>query len=121
MGKYTDLNVWHEARTLAKEIYELSKEEKVSRDFGSVDQMRRAAISVPSNIAEGDELDTNKQSIRHFHIAKGSCAEVQSLLYIGLDINYFTTDRCDGLIDQCSKIGAMLNNLIEHRKKRIAR
>jgi len=76
MGKFMDLNVWKRAKDLVVFIYRLTGKESFNRDFSLRDQIRRAAVSIPSNITEGDELDTNKQAIKHFYIAKGSSAEV---------------------------------------------
>ena len=75
MGNFLNLIVWQKAKELAVQIYKLSRNSKISRDFSLRDQIQRAAVSIPANIAEGDELGTNKQSIRHFFIAKGSTAE----------------------------------------------
>ena len=71
MGKFQDLKVWQRAKDLAVYIYKLTNKTPFSKDFGLRDQIRKAAISIPSNIAEGDELGSNKQAIRHFYIAKG--------------------------------------------------
>ena len=66
MGKFEDLRVWQRAKDLAVFIYKLTDHGKFMKDFGLRDQIRRAAVSVPSNIAEGDDLDTDKQAIRAF-------------------------------------------------------
>ena len=77
MGDFRQLRVWKKSKDLAVLIYRLSTDiDSLAKDFRFKDQMRSAAVSIPSNIAEGDELDTNKQSIRHFYIAKGSTAEI---------------------------------------------
>ena len=75
MGKFEDLRVWKRSKDLAVFIYKLTDHDKFMKDFGLRDQIRRAAVSVPSNIAEGDDLDTDKQAIRFFYIAKGSAAD----------------------------------------------
>jgi four helix bundle protein len=80
MGNFQKLRVWQLAKNLAVKIYKLTKSQKYSKDFGLKDQIQRAAVSVPANISEGDELGSNRQSIKHFNIAKGSVAEVQTLL-----------------------------------------
>jgi len=76
MGKkgFRDLIVWQEAKELAVQIYRISTEGLLGRDFALRDQMRRAAVSIASNIAEGDERDTDKDAIRFFYMAKGSLA-----------------------------------------------
>jgi hypothetical protein len=70
MGNFRKLLVWQKAKELAVKIYKLVRTQPISKDFGFRDQIQRAAVSIPANIAEGDELDTDKQSIRHFYIEK---------------------------------------------------
>jgi len=76
MGNFRKLDVWQLAKNLTIYIYRITNKGFFSKDFGLRDQIRKAAVSIPSNIAEGDESGTNKQSIRYFNIAKGSSAEV---------------------------------------------
>ena len=80
MGKagFRELKVWQRAKELAVTIYRLSSTNSFDRDFGLRDQVRRSSVSVASNIAEGDEKDTDKESIRFFYIAKGSLAELST-------------------------------------------
>ncbi len=96
MGNFQELRVWQLAKELAVRIYKLTQTLSFSKDFGLKDQIQRSAVSVPSNIAEGDELETDKQSIRHFYIAKGSSAELLTQLIIAEEIGYFFTPlrRC---------------------------
>lgn len=76
MGKFRELKVWQKAKDLAVYLYKLTMKGAFAKDYGLRDQIRRAGVSIPSNIAEGDEFDTNKQAIKFFYIAKGSSAEV---------------------------------------------
>lgn len=76
MGKFQDLKVWQRAKDLAVYIYKLTGKGAFSKDYSLRDQIRRATVSIPSNIAEGDDIGSDKQAIRHFYIAKGSAAEV---------------------------------------------
>jgi four helix bundle protein len=115
MGNFKKLRVWQLAKDLAVNIYKLTRSPKLSKDFGLRDQIQRAAISVPANIAEGDELDTNKQSIRHFYIAKGSIAELQTLLIISNEIGYIELDTLNSIHNDCDLISVMLNRLIRAR------
>ena len=71
---YRSLVVWQKGKALATDVYQLTNSESIKRDFSLVDQMRRSAVSVPSNVAEGDERKSDKDSVRFFHIAKGSLA-----------------------------------------------
>lgn len=87
MGNFRKLRVWQIAEELAVKIYKLTSVSTLSNDFGLKDQIQRSAVSISANIAEGDELGTDKQSVRHFYIAKGSSAELQTLLIIAKEIN----------------------------------
>jgi four helix bundle protein len=116
MGKFKQLRVWQEAIDLATLIYNLSKRAPFSRDFGLRDQIRRAAISVSSNIAEGDERNTNRESIHFFHIAKGSIAEIISQLHIAHNIGYIDMATLEDLEKRSGKIAASLRNLIKARQ-----
>ena len=93
----------------------MTKAETIKHDFSLIDQLRRSAVSVPSNIAEGDERKSDKDSIRFFHIAKGSLAELATQLEIARDVEYFTTAQVEPLIVQCAELGKMLGALIRSR------
>ena len=117
MGNFQKLRVWQLAKELAIKIYKLTNSPKFSKDFGFKDQIQRSAISIPSNIAEGDELDTDKQSVRFFYIAKASSAELLTRLIIGNEIGYIAKEEADQLIDDCRIISVMLTKLIKARSK----
>ena len=112
---YRSLVVWQKAKTLAVEVYRLTRAEAIRHDFSLVDQMRRSAVSVPSNIAEGDERKTDKDSVRFFHIAKGSLAELATQLEIARDVGYFASAQVEPLILQCAELGKQLGALIRAR------
>lgn len=116
MGNFKKLRVWQDAIDLATSIYEVTKATPFCRDFGFCNQIQRAAVSVASNIAEGDERGTNKEAIHFFHIAKGSAAEVITQLHIALKIGYITPEVFTQLEDRTEKIRASLKNLIRARK-----
>lgn len=116
MSNYENLNVWHRAIELAVSVYKLTVEKKsLQKDFGLKDQMRRASVSISSNISEGDELGTDKQAIRQFYIAKGSAAELYTQLVISSKIGYISDDEKDYLLNECRGISGMLTNLIKSR------
>ena len=117
MGKYRELRVWQRAKDLAVYIYTISNDGKFSKDYGLKDQIRRAAVSVPSNVAEGDELGTNKQAINFFYIAKGSTAEVATQAIIAHEIGYINKETYKQIEEECSAIAGMLTRLIQARKR----
>jgi len=115
MGNFQKLRVWELAKQLAVNTYKLSLNTPVSKDYGFKDQIQRAAVSIPANIAEGDELGTDKQSIKHFFIAKGSAAELITLLIIGGEIGYIQDEVKESFISDCRIISVMLTKLIKAR------
>jgi four helix bundle protein len=119
MGKdgFRGLRVWQQSKDLAVYIYKITGDGKFAKDFALKDQICRAAVSIPSNIAEGDELDTDKQSIRHFFIAKGSAAEVLTQAIIALEIGYIDHNTFKEVENRCAEISKMLSRLIAARKK----
>lgn len=116
MGNFLELRVWQLAKELAVNIYKVTQSPAFAKDFGLKDQIQRSVISIPSNIAEGDELDTNKQSIKHFFIAKGSSAELLTQIIIAYEIGYLSQIETDKLTDKCRKISIMLSKLIHARR-----
>jgi len=119
MGKCEELKVWQRAKDLAVFMYGLTSKGGFVKDYSLRDQMRRAAVSIPSNIAEGDELDTDKQSIKFFYIAKGSCAEVLTHAFIAHEIGYIDDDCCGRIEKECRGISGMLERLIQARAGKI--
>ena len=118
MGKFQDLKVWGKAKDLSVFIYRVTGQGKFAQDYGLRDQIRRAAVSIPSNIAEGDEYGTDKQSIRYFYIAKGSAAEVLTQAIIATEIGYLSTEDYSYIKNECETVSAMLMRLIRARLKR---
>jgi len=115
MGDFKKLRVWQKAKEIAVRIYQLVKTQSISKDFGYRDQIQRAAISIPANIAEGDELGTDKQSVRHFYIAKGSCAELQTLVIIGNEVGLIRNEIATSLLNECQMLSLMLAKIIKAR------
>jgi four helix bundle protein len=111
------LHVWQKSKKLAVDIYAMTAQGSFATDFSLKDQIRRAAVSVPSNIAEGEWRDTNKDSIRFFHMAKGSLAELWTQLIISHEIGYTTMTELKELQDRCAEIAAMLGALIKFRRE----
>ena len=115
MGKFMELKVWQRAKDLAVYIYKITKKGDISKDFGFRDQIRRAAVSIPSNIAEGDELGSNKQAVKFFYIAKGSSAELLTQAVLALEISYIDESNFTHIKTECRAISGMLGRLIKVR------
>lgn len=112
---FKELIVWKRSKNLAVLVYKVTGQGEIVRDFGLRDQMRRAAVSVCSNIAEGDERNTNKESVRFFYIAKGSLAELITQLEIAHEIGYISKEKTAYLETECTNIANMLGALIKAR------
>jgi len=106
--RFEDLEVWRRAARLCAEIYKSLAD---LRDFGFRDQITRSALSVPSNIAEGMERRSVKDKQRFLDIALGSCAELRTQLYIGIDIGYISADTGKVWINETRELSAMLVGL----------
>ncbi len=115
MGNFQKLRAWQLSKDLAVKIYKLTSKPTFSKDYGLKDQVQRSAVSIPANIAEGDELDTDRQSVKHFYIAKGSAAELLTQLIIANEIGYLDPDISSSLINECKVISVMLTKLIRAR------
>jgi four helix bundle protein len=112
--RFEEIASWRRARALVKEIYQLTGQGQFARDFGLRDQLRRAAGSIMSNVAEGFERGINKD-LRHFlHIAKGSAGEVRSPLYVAFDSGYITESQQAQLTEQIIQIGNALGGFIRY-------
>jgi len=117
MGKkgFRELKVWQRAKDLAVAIYKASAGGALSRDFGLRDQIRRSAVSIASNLAEGDERDTDKEAVRFFYIAKGSLAELRTQLQIAFETGYLEQMFYENIEADCQTLGKMLGSLIQAR------
>ncbi|HEX9935224.1 MAG TPA: four helix bundle protein [bacterium] len=116
MSGFEKLEVWRIAKDLAVKIYRLSQSVPLNKDFCLRDQIRRCAVSIPSNIAEGNERDSNPDSIRHFRIAKGSLGEIRTQLIIAHEIGYLSDQDFEFFDKEYKKLGSKLGRLIEVRK-----
>ena len=107
---FEDLMVWQMGIELVKRIYVLTNSGELSRDFGLRDQIRRASVSIPTNIAEGFERSSRKEYLQYLNIAKGSAGEVRSLLRVALEIGFIEGPPHAELSDAASKVSAYLFN-----------
>jgi len=115
--EFEELNVYQRARELTNRIYELTRDGAFARDFGLVNQIRRASVSIMSNIAEGFERGTNAEFVQFLYFAKGSAGEVRAQVSIALDQKYISTADYDDLTDRCRRISGMLTNLINYLRR----
>lgn len=117
MSSYRSLLVWHKGIEVAREVYKLVRLLPPEEQFALSDQMRRAAVSISSNIAEGHGRDGDKEFIKFLHIARGSLYELETQVEICKKLSYFPhsmTSEIDGLLIETNK---MLNALINRRKE----
>jgi four helix bundle protein len=115
--RFEDIQAWQEARTLVKMIYVLTNKGLFSKDFGMRDQIRRAAVSTMTNIAEGFDCDSNVEFARFLGIARRSAVEVQSLLYAALDVNYIDQTEFELYYEQARKTKALIGGFKHSLKK----
>lgn len=114
--RFEDLEIWKDARELVKRVYELTTKFPHHEMFGLTSQARRAAVSVMSNIAEGFERGANTEFIQFLFVARASCGEVRSHLYIAIDLNYGSQSEIDELREKCEKLSRRIKTLIEYLK-----
>mgnify|MGYP006282728961 CR=1 FL=1 len=116
MHRYRDLKVWKEAMNLVEDVYSSTKRFPKSEDFGLTLQINRAAISVPSNIAEGSGRDSNKEFLRFLSIARGSLFELETQVDLALRLNYIEKEAHTALADRIEYIKNMTYKLKESIK-----
>jgi four helix bundle protein len=117
MGDYKRLSVWKQAHGLALEIYRLTRLFPSDERYGLVAQLRRAAVSVVSNIAEGAGRQSDREHSRFLRIARGSAHEVQSQLLLSRDLGYMTQDKWSTLDAAAQEISRMINGLTRSLEK----
>ena len=109
--KFEDLIAWQKARHLTKKVYDITKFGEFSKDFGIKEQIRKASVSVMSNIAEGFERGGRSEFHHFLVIAKGSCAELKSQLYVAFDVDYIDTDIFKNLYDLANEVSRIVGGL----------
>ena len=109
---YKDLIVWHKSMDLVTEIYGLVKLLPKEELYSLSDQMRRSAVSIPSNIAEGQQRKSNKEFVNFLSFARGSLAELETQLLICVRLEYFNYESIDKSMNLCKEIGKMINALM---------
>ena len=111
ISDFEDLIAWKKARVLTKLIYQMTSTGAFAKDFGLRDQIRRASVSVMSNIAEGFERGGRREFHQFLVIAKASCAEVRAQLYVALDVGYITKNSFDDIYRLTNEVGKIIGGL----------
>ncbi|MFY9620203.1 MAG: four helix bundle protein [Pyrinomonadaceae bacterium] len=115
--KFEDIEAWKLARALANRIYDVTSKSDFSRDYGLRDQIRRASISIVSNIAEGFERDGDREFLQFLFVAKGSCGEVRAQLYLAYDRKYLTEDEFGELTQKTLQLSRMIAGLTKYLRQ----
>jgi four helix bundle protein len=122
VDRFEELIAWQKARALTKNIYNATAREKFARDFSLKDQIRRAAVSTMSNLAEGFERGGAAEFHRFLTIAKGSCAELRTQLYVAADVGYLDDAMFGALMSQAIEVGRIIGGLrasVDRRRTKI--
>lgn len=109
--RFEDVIAWQKARVLTREIYQITRSGAFAKDFGMASQIQRAAVSIMSNIAEGFERSGLGERVQFISIAKASCAEVRSQLYIAFGVRYISQEQFNDLIAKSEEVGRILGKL----------
>lgn len=117
MKVYTELDVWKESRFLVKDIYSITMSFLNEETYGLTNQLRRCAVSIPSNIAEGCGRRTAADTIQFLHISRGSLYELETQLYIALDLNYINSEDFEVVNKRIISCKKLINGFINYFKK----
>ena len=120
METHKDLRVWQQSIEMVTSIYLMTKAFPKDELFGLVSQMRRAAVSVPSNIAEGYARGSEREKLHFLHISSGSMSEIETQLLLSLNLGYVTQETFDELSEKITSLWKQLNALISSLKKRLS-
>ena len=112
--QFEDIDAWKKARELAQAIYEVTSVAEFARDFGLRDQIRRAAVSVMSNIAEGFERSGDKEFRQFLSLAKGSAGEVKAQLYVALDARFLSQEQFDQLYSLATETDRLIGGFMRY-------
>ncbi|HSB67344.1 MAG TPA: four helix bundle protein [Anaerolineales bacterium] len=114
IARFEDIEAWQTTRELTRQIYDLTRHGEFARDFGLRDQMRRASVSIMSNIAEGFEGRTRHLFIEYLGRAKASAGELRAQLYVAKDINYINQAEFSQLFELCDKSSRQISRFIQY-------
>jgi four helix bundle protein len=115
--KFEDIRSWRKSRELTKQIYIITSQGNFKRDFGLRDQIRKASVSIVSNIAEGFEREGDQEFLQFLAVAKGSCGEVRAQLYIALDQGYLQREDFETLSTLATEISGLLSGFMKYLKQ----
>lgn len=113
-GSFEELTVWQEAMRLSSTIYRYTNSSSFSNDYALIDQMRRSAVSVPSNISEGYERDSSKEFIRFLRIAKGSLGELRTQVLLAIEFGYISHETGTLIIEQTYLLAKKISSLVKY-------
>lgn len=114
LESYRDLEVWKQTKGLVCLIYQVTKAFPKEEQFGLTNQLRRASVSIPSNIAEGCGRNHSKDSIQFFFISRGSLYEVETQIIISFDLGYITIEDHNSILDNIKSCKRLLNDFINY-------
>jgi|SRR5436190_1412510 len=117
LERFEDIESWKKARVLAKEVYEATLTGAFAKDFSLKDQMRRAAVSILSNIAEGFERGGDKEFLQFLAIAKGSAGELRAQLYVAFDQKYLSVENFDLLTREATETSQLIAGFMRYLKQ----
>jgi four helix bundle protein len=115
--RFEEIEAWQTARDLARQVYSISNAGAFAKDFGLRDQMRRASVSIMSNIAEGFESRTELLFLEFLGRAKGSAGELRAQFYVAHDAGYVSADQLEPLQDECAKCSSQISRLMDYLKR----
>lgn len=115
--RFEDIEAWKKARKLAQKIYKITGSGEFAKDWTLKDQVRRASISIMSNIAEGYGRKTDKEFIQFLYIAMGSIFELQSQIYMALDLSYMSKEEFKDVFTTSNEVAKLIGGFIKYLKK----
>ena len=115
--RFEDIRSWRKSRELTRQIYVITSQGNFKRDFGLRDQIRKASVSIVSNIAEGFERGGDQEFLQFLAVAKGSCGEVRAQLYIALDQGYLQREDFETLSTLATEISGLLSGFMKYLKQ----
>lgn len=118
MKSYKELTAWQQARALVKKAYNVTNNFPVDEKFSLTSQIRRAAISVPANIAEGTGRNTSKDTIQFLHISRGSLYELETLIILSNDMDFINASESNIFLEEINSCCRILNGLISHYERK---